>query len=61
MLRDLYHATRPGTLLLVRSARGLRTLLYPEVDVNRLGGWRPLAVVHPFTEVVNSVIVAERN
>ena len=52
---------RPGALLVVRSAWGLRTCLYPEVNVTTerlLGVLECCAVVHPFTDVVNSVVVA---
>jgi nicotianamine synthase len=56
----LAHRMRPGSLLLARGAHGLRTLLYPAVDPGDLTGWTPLAVMHPFTGVVNSVLVAVR-
>lgn len=52
---------RQGALLVVRSSWGLRTCLYPEVDLatkkllNRL---EPCVVVHPYGQVVNSIIVA---
>ncbi|KAL0475995.1 nicotianamine synthase [Neurospora intermedia] len=52
---------RPGALLVVRSAWGLRTCLYPAVNVTTerlLGVLECCAVVHPFTDVVNSVVVA---
>ena len=51
-------AMAPGALLLVRSARGLRTLLYPAVDPSALAGLEVLGTVHPTGEVINSVIVA---
>jgi nicotianamine synthase len=60
LLRDLYAAMRPGSMLVIRSAHGLRTLLYPALDLDDLQGWTPLAVVHPLTEVVNSAVVAVR-
>jgi nicotianamine synthase len=46
----------PGAVLVVRSARGLRTLLYPEVDPDALAGFDVLGTVHPTGEVINSVI-----
>jgi hypothetical protein len=52
---------RPGALLVVRSAWGLRTCLYPEVDLATEGLRKRLeccVVVHPYGQVVNSVIVA---
>ena len=51
---------RPGALLLARSARGLRTLLYPPVDLNAMPGFEVLEVVHPTDDVINSVVVARR-
>lgn len=52
-------AMRPGAHLVVRSAAGLRELLYPPVDVVGLEGLRPLVEVHPHNDVVNSVVIAE--
>ncbi|KAL2021844.1 hypothetical protein VTK56DRAFT_6618 [Thermocarpiscus australiensis] len=52
---------RKGALLVVRSSWGLRTCLYPEVDLateNLLRRLEPCVVVHPYGQVVNSVIVA---
>jgi hypothetical protein len=52
---------RPGALLVVRSAWGLRTCLYPEVDLATdalLGRLELCVVVHPYGGVVNSVVVA---
>lgn len=51
---------RPGAMLLARSARGLRTLLYPPVDLRAMPGFEVLEVVHPTDDVVNSVVVARR-
>lgn len=51
-------ATGPGTTLLVRSAAGLRTVLYPPVEPEDLPGLDVLLEVHPHTDVVNSVLVA---
>lgn len=60
ILRRVAGAMRPGALLLARSARGLRTLLYPPVDVSAMPGFEVLEVVHPTDDVVNSVVVARR-
>ncbi|PVZ11997.1 nicotianamine synthase family protein [Actinomycetospora cinnamomea] len=51
---------RPGAMVLARSAHSLRTLLYPVLDVadGGLGGLDPVAVLHPHTDVVNSVVLA---
>ncbi|MFI6426268.1 nicotianamine synthase family protein [Promicromonospora sp. NPDC050880] len=60
ILRRMAGAMRPGALLLARSARGLRTLLYPPVDVGAMPGFEVLEVVHPTDDVINSVVVARR-
>lgn len=53
-------AMQPGAMLLARSARGLRTLLYPPVDLGAMPGFEVLEVVHPTDDVINSVVVARR-
>ncbi|MBO0608493.1 nicotianamine synthase family protein [Myceligenerans salitolerans] len=60
MLRSLAERMRPGALLLARSARGLRALLYPEIDPGTMTGFDVLAVKHPAGDVINSMIVARR-
>lgn len=52
---------REGALLVVRSSWGLRTCLYPEVDLateTLMKRLETCVVVHPYGQVVNSVIVA---
>ncbi|KAF1954950.1 Nicotianamine synthase [Byssothecium circinans] len=60
ILESLSRRVRPGTLILARSARGLRTVLYPVLelseDLSRIG-YDVLAELHPHTDVVNSVVV----
>ncbi|WP_162605994.1 nicotianamine synthase family protein [Jiangella aurantiaca] len=58
ILGRLARTMRPGALLLVRSARGLRTLLYPLVEPTALDGFEILAEVHPVNDVINSAILA---
>lgn len=60
ILREMAATMRPGTTLLARSARGLRTLLYPPMDLGAMPGFEVLEVVHPADDVVNSVVVARR-
>ena len=47
VIAHLADAMAPGAVLVVRSARGLRTLLYPEVDPRALAGFDVLGTVHP--------------
>ncbi len=58
LLEHLGRRLGPGTLVLARSAHSLRGLLYPVLDPWDLSGLETLAVTHPFTDVVNSVVVA---
>jgi nicotianamine synthase len=60
ILEALWGRLRPGAVLLVRSAAGLRRLLYPAVGAQELGGWEQLGVLHPLNDVINSVIVLRR-
>lgn len=50
-----------GALVIARSAHGLRTLLYPHLPVSLLGGFRPLAAPRPYTDIVNSIVIAEKS
>ena len=58
VLRHLAAAMAPGAVLLARSARAARTLLYPPVDARDLQGFALQSVIHPVDDVVNSVVVA---
>jgi hypothetical protein len=58
ILRHLATAMAPGAVLLARSARGMRSLLYPAIEPLALDGFELQAVVHPVGEVVNSVVLA---
>jgi nicotianamine synthase len=60
VLAALSQRMRTGSMLIARSSDGLRTLLYPPLELSDLHDWRPLAVVHPLNGVVNSVVVAVR-
>ena len=62
VLATLARALRPGTRVVLRSADGLRSLLYPVVDVADVvaAGLVPELVAHPMGTVVNSALVARR-
>lgn len=55
-LRHLATTLAPGTTVVARSAHGLRTLLYPEVELP--AGLQLVDVVHPPPPVINSIVVA---
>jgi hypothetical protein len=58
VLSHLRESMRPDAVLLVRGARGLRTLLYPPIHGDALTGFDVRAIVHPVSEVINSVVLA---
>ncbi|MFI5496771.1 nicotianamine synthase family protein [Actinoplanes sp. NPDC051859] len=61
-LRAIGATVQPGTHVVIRSADGLRALLYPTVDLDDVqdAGLVPQLLVHPLGEVVNSVLVTRR-
>lgn len=61
VLEAVTQRMRPGAFLVVRSAHGLRTLLYPPLDLDDLDDLlEPLLELHPLNEVVNSLLIARR-
>ncbi|BCJ50391.1 hypothetical protein Asp14428_18660 [Actinoplanes sp. NBRC 14428] len=61
-LRAVALSVEPGTHVVIRSADGLRSLLYPVVDTGDVhdAGLVPELLLHPLGEVINSVLVARR-
>ncbi|EMD95516.1 hypothetical protein COCC4DRAFT_122548 [Bipolaris maydis ATCC 48331] len=60
ILRDLAARLQPGCLVVARSARGMRSVLYPILQLSedlQAIGLEMLAELHPWTNVVNSAIV----
>ncbi|KAF2852474.1 Nicotianamine synthase [Plenodomus tracheiphilus IPT5] len=60
ILKNLARKLRPGTVVVARSAKGLRRVLYPVLELGEdleRAGYEVLVEVHPWTKVVNSVIV----
>ncbi|KAJ8117701.1 hypothetical protein OPT61_g1168 [Boeremia exigua] len=60
ILEGLVKQLRSGTLIVARSAKGLRGVLYPIFDLGEdldKIGLEMLVEVHPWTKVVNSIIV----
>jgi nicotianamine synthase len=51
---------KQGGLLIARTAHGLRTLLYPEIDIDLIKGLDAQVIIQPLNEVVNSVIILEK-
>ncbi|KAF2822561.1 Nicotianamine synthase [Ophiobolus disseminans] len=60
ILSSLASRLRPGTLVVARSAQGMRSVLYPVLELSvelERTGLEVLVEVHPWTKVVNSVVV----
>ncbi|KAH7066199.1 Nicotianamine synthase [Paraphoma chrysanthemicola] len=60
ILEDLVRRLKPGTLVVARSARGMRGVVYPILELTEeieKVGLEILVEVHPWTKVVNSVVV----
>ncbi|KAE8660190.1 Nicotianamine synthase [Hibiscus syriacus] len=51
----------PGAVLMLRSAHGARTFLYPVVDPCDLRRFDVLSIFHPTDEVINSVVIARKS
>lgn len=60
IIERLRRRMRPGALLVIRTAHRMKSLLYPKVEPEDLGGFEPQIVVQPLNEVINSVIVARK-
>ncbi|KAF3039722.1 hypothetical protein E8E12_005442 [Didymella heteroderae] len=60
ILEGLVRKLKPGALVVARSAKGLRGVLYPILELGEdliRVGLEMLVEVHPWTKVVNSIIV----
>ena len=60
VVKHLGRRLAPGALLLARSAHATRSLLYPVLDLTCLAPLDLLTVLHPYHQVINSVVVARR-
>ncbi|KAL8694281.1 MAG: hypothetical protein Q9218_001049 [Villophora microphyllina] len=61
-IRKIVKQMSPGTLLVLRSAHSLRSLLYPVVNLGTnltSLGLKLLLVVHPCKHIINSVVVCQ--
>jgi nicotianamine synthase len=60
ILSHLRKYMKEGGILLVRSANGARTFLYPVVEEHDLVGFELLSIFHPTNDVINSVILVRK-
>jgi nicotianamine synthase len=59
-IAQVHARMRPGALLAARSAHAARSLLYPDLDLEAFGELELLSVVHPFNQVINSIVLARK-
>lgn len=60
IVANLLPCLKPNGRLLMRSSRGVRSIIYPSIDADKLAGVRLLAEEHPSNYVTNSLLVFER-
>jgi GNAT superfamily N-acetyltransferase/protein-L-isoaspartate O-methyltransferase len=60
IIANIQRQMKQGGLMVARTAHGLRTLLYPPVDIDQIKGLKPQVIIQPLNEVVNSVIILEK-
>lgn len=61
-LTDIGQKMKSGSFLMARSAHSLRKLVYPSIEpyqVNKCG-FETVIVLHPYNDVVNSVLIAKK-
>lgn len=51
---------KAGAILILRSSSKLKKLLYPPVDLSILSEFKVLTEVHPYNEIVNSLVIAQK-
>lgn len=61
IMKHLATHTNAETKLLVRSTKGLRTLLYPELKLEIIKFWKILEAKHPTDEVINSMVLLAKS
>lgn len=62
LLSHIGNSMKQGSYLMARSAHSLRKLLYPSIEPYQVNacGFETLVVLHPFNDVVNSVLIARK-
>ncbi|CAO0792887.1 unnamed protein product [Mucor circinelloides] len=56
------NSMKQNSYLMVRSAHSLRKLLYPSIEPHQVNacGFETVVVLHPYNDVVNSVLIAKK-
>lgn len=61
-LKAISKSMKVGSFLVARSAHSLRKLLYPSIEPYQMNtcGFETVCVLHPYNDVVNSVVIAKK-
>lgn len=61
-LAHIGNSMKQGSYLMARSAHSLRKLLYPSIEPHQVNacGFETMVVLHPYNDVVNSVLIAKK-
>lgn len=61
-LKSIGEKLKSGTFIMVRSAHSLRKLLYPSIEPYQVNacGFETVLVLHPYNDVVNSILIAKK-
>ena len=61
-LKSIGSKMKSGSFLMTRSAHSLRKLLYPAIEPYQVNscGFQTVVVLHPYNDVVNSVLLARK-
>ncbi|KAI9486013.1 MAG: Nicotianamine synthase [Benjaminiella poitrasii] len=61
-LTNIGKQMKQGSIVMVRSSHSLRKLLYPSIEPYqvKLCGFETMIVLHPFNDVVNSILIARK-
>lgn len=62
IIKTIGNKMKSGTFLMARSAHSLRKLLYPCIEPHQVNecGFQTVLVLHPFNDVVNSILLAKK-
>lgn len=61
-VKSIGEKMRSGTFIMARSAHSLRKLLYPSIEPYQVNacGFETVLVLHPYNDVVNSILIAKK-
>lgn len=62
IIKSIGNRMKSGSFLMARSAHSLRKLLYPCIEPQQINecGFKTVLVLHPYNDVVNSILLAQK-